>query len=69
MQLYSADATMFSENFKFFFAPENMKKTPSKVAHNQPRPQKAPQCKTGYLDWGGPQTKKEKLGLYQSIDI
>ena len=34
MQLFSADATMFSKKFNFF-APENMKKTPSKVAHNR----------------------------------
>ena len=33
MQLFSADATMFSKNFH-----ENKKKTPSKVAHNR-RPQ------------------------------
>ena len=40
MQLFSADATMFfKENLRnIFFAPENMKKTPSKVAHNRPRP-------------------------------
>ena len=32
MQLLSADAAMVSKNF----APENMKKPPSKVAHNRP---------------------------------
>ena len=32
MQLFSADATMFS-NFFFFFAHKNLKKPPSKVAH------------------------------------
>ena len=32
MQLLSADAEMVSKNF----APENMKKPPSKVAHNRP---------------------------------
>ena len=32
MPLFSADATII------FFAPENMNKTPSKVAHNRPRP-------------------------------
>ena len=39
MQLRSVDATMyvFRGELKFFFAPENMKKTPSKVAYNQPR--------------------------------
>ena len=38
MQLFSADATMFKKKINIFFAPENMKKTPSKVAHNRPRP-------------------------------
>ena len=39
MQLFSADATIFKKkNLTFIFAPENMKKTPSKVAHNWPRP-------------------------------
>jgi hypothetical protein len=33
MQLFSADAIVFSS----FFDPKNMKKTPSKVAHNRPR--------------------------------
>ena len=32
MQLFSADGTIFL----IFFAHENMKKTPSKVAHNRP---------------------------------
>ena len=36
MQLVSADAMEFSKNFKIFFAPENIKKLTSKVAHNQP---------------------------------
>ena len=36
MQPFSADATIFFKKIKFFFAPENMKKTPSKVAPNQP---------------------------------
>ena len=36
MQLFSAETTMFSKIF-FFFAPENMKKTHSKVAHNRPK--------------------------------
>ena len=31
MQLFSAE-----RKFRFFFDPENMKKPPSKVAHNQP---------------------------------
>ena len=31
MQLFSAVATIF------FFAPENMKKPPSKIAHNRPK--------------------------------
>jgi hypothetical protein len=39
MQLFSADAKMFLRKIlHFLFAPENMKKTSSKVAHNQPRP-------------------------------
>jgi hypothetical protein len=34
MQLFSADATMFLRIFQILlFAPENRKKTPSKVAH------------------------------------
>ena len=37
MQLFSADATMFKKKINIFFAPENMKKPPSKVAHNRPR--------------------------------
>ena len=32
MELFIADATMS------FFSPENMKKPPSKVAHNRPKP-------------------------------
>ena len=35
MQLFSADATMFSI---FFFDHKKLKKTPQKVAHNRPRP-------------------------------
>jgi hypothetical protein len=36
MQLFSADATIFSKKyFQFFFAHENIKKQASKVAHNQ----------------------------------
>ena len=38
MQLFSADATIFLKRFFIiFFAPENMKKTPLKVAHNWPQ--------------------------------
>jgi hypothetical protein len=36
MQLFSANATIFPKDFKYFFAHENMKKTLSKVAHNRP---------------------------------
>ena len=36
MQLFSADAIVFSKLFLIFFDLENMKKPPSKVAHNQP---------------------------------
>ena len=35
MQLFSADAMIFSK--KNFFALENIKKTPLKVAHNRPQ--------------------------------
>ena len=35
MQLFSADATMFSI---FFFDHKKLKKPPSKVAHNRPKP-------------------------------
>ena len=35
MQFFTADALMF---LTFFLAPENIKKPPSKVAHNRPRP-------------------------------
>ena len=39
MQLFSADATMFSKKIlKNFFDPEKVKKRASKVAHNWPRP-------------------------------
>ena len=39
MQLYSADATIFSKKkIRIFFAPQNIKKLPSKVAHNPTRP-------------------------------
>ena len=36
MQLSSADTTIFLKK-KIFFAPENMKNPPSKLAHNRPR--------------------------------
>ena len=36
MQLFSADAIVFSKKFKKKIDLENMKKPPSKVAHNQP---------------------------------
>ena len=35
MQLFSGDATLFKK--KHFFAPKNVKKMPSKVAHNWPK--------------------------------
>jgi hypothetical protein len=39
MQLFSADATMFSKKFKKKnFDPEKVKKLAQKVAHNRPRP-------------------------------
>ena len=37
MQLFSADATMFS-NFFIFFDHKKLKKPLQKVAHNRPRP-------------------------------
>ena len=37
MQLFSADATIVPKKIKFIFAHENMKKPPSKVAHNRPQ--------------------------------
>ena len=37
MQLFSADATIFLKKFNFFVVLENMKKIPSKVAHNRLR--------------------------------
>ena len=36
MQVFSADGTMFSKK-NIFFTSENLKKTPSKVAHNRPK--------------------------------
>ena len=36
MQLFSADVIVFSIFFFFFFDPYNLKKPPSKVAHNWP---------------------------------
>ena len=41
MQLFSAEAiqyiyVVFTKKSKTFFDPQNMKKLPSKVAHNQP---------------------------------
>ena len=37
MQLLSAETTIFQKKSKCFFAPDNMKKPPSKVAHNHPK--------------------------------
>ena len=45
MQLFSAEAKMFSIFFFFFFAHKKLKKPPSKVAHNRPKhfiPQPSP---------------------------
>jgi hypothetical protein len=36
MQVFSADATIFKKKIELFFAPENIKKKTSKVAHNWP---------------------------------
>ena len=38
MQLFSADAMVFSKKIWLFFDPEKVKKRASKVAHNQPNP-------------------------------
>ena len=39
MQLFSADAMMFLEkSFLAFFAPQNIEKLSSKIAHNPTRP-------------------------------
>ena len=39
MQLFSADAIVFSKKIKKnFFDPEKVKKWASKIAHNRPRP-------------------------------
>ena len=37
MQLFSADTSVFKKKIKKIFDPENMKKPPSKVAHNRPQ--------------------------------
>jgi len=37
MHLFSADPTTFSKKLNICFAPKNMKKTSSKVAHNRPK--------------------------------
>ena len=36
MQFFSANAIVFSKKKKKIFDPENLKKTPSTVAHNRP---------------------------------
>ena len=38
MQLFSADAKVFSKFFLIFYDPKQVKKQASKVAHNQPTP-------------------------------
>ena len=38
MQLFSADATIFLKKIEKTFAPQNIKKLPSKVADNPTRP-------------------------------
>ena len=38
MQLFSADAVVFSKKIKFFFDPEKVKKRASEVPYNRPRP-------------------------------
>ena len=36
MQLFNSEATIFKKENKVFFAHENMKRQPSKVAHDRP---------------------------------
>ena len=53
MQLFSADATVIL--FYFIFAPQNMKKPTSKVAHNRPNTyffQYWPNQETVLGNWG-----------------
>ena len=50
MQLFSADASVVF--FSLNFDPKNMKKLPSKVAHNQPSPQ--PRIDFSYYEISGP---------------
>ena len=38
MQLFSADAIVFSKKINVFFYPKKVKKQASKVAHNRPNP-------------------------------
>ena len=38
MQIFGADAMVFSKKIKFFFGLEKVKKRASKVAHNRPKP-------------------------------
>ena len=61
MQLFSADAVVFSKKLKFFFDPERVKKRISKVAHNRPRtfyfivqPRSQPRIDFSYLEILGP---------------
>ena len=50
MQLFSADAKIFKKKkLDYFFAPENMKKTPAKVAHNRPHENQSKLL--GYQGW------------------
>ena len=74
MQLFSLDATIvLKKNNVFFFVPENMKKPPSKVAHNRPP--------TFFMYWpgcpNGPETEilyhqkplNSGLGIYTGAGI
>ena len=38
MQLFSADAIVFSKKFEIYLTPKKVKQRASKVAHNWPRP-------------------------------
>ena len=50
MQLFSTDTAMFLEKFFHFFSPENVKKTPSKVANDWPRPFISKNCQNKSLE-------------------
>ena len=50
MQLFSAEATIFKENLRFFFCPPKHRKTAKKVAHNPTRPKVLVQQVFGFVE-------------------